>query len=104
MCQLSHIVGLIELGRIDLVDLVGINFALLLELSALAGHSFCGVELLHHHRRSAQGAVLLLILPEPDHAQTPSQDPEATHICCPRNRSHLLARESDPPPALAPRS
>lgn len=35
MCQLGHIVGFVELGRVDLVDLIGFNFALLPEVSAL---------------------------------------------------------------------
>lgn len=32
--KLGHIIGLVELGRVDLVDLVGIHFSLLLDMSA----------------------------------------------------------------------
>lgn len=33
MGQLGHIICLVELGGIDLVDLVGVHFSLLLEMS-----------------------------------------------------------------------
>ena len=32
--KLGHIISLVELGRIDLVDLIGIHFSLLLDMSA----------------------------------------------------------------------
>jgi hypothetical protein len=36
MRQFGHIVGFVELGRVDLVDVIGFNFALLLVESALS--------------------------------------------------------------------